>query len=527
MGAGGKIVCSRSRKGQVSILVGGIIVVFLLVFFVVGIDFARMYYVRGELQNAADASALAGAALLTCSSDSDSSAVLQSDARAAAVTFAGRNKAAGEPVGLQLNLANVNSTSIAGNGDIVVGNWDGTDFTAATGSTNLLINAVRVIARRTGEAGVADVKTGGNPVALLFGRLAGWLSMSVVRQAVGQGCFSGLTPVSVNEYWMGDGNLGGGGNPCGKPYNSDPDRSPYGIDHVYPDSFVRPPCDPGPQGQGLCLGPPEGNVGPLIHPPLYNADCKGNSPITVYANGPLTADCSGDECRGRPTPRSGRVFAIVGASAANPFEPEFKGIADLDDRINNSKQGVTDQWYHVSGSTFTPVSMPQANSTKDIVKSYIDSGTYPNVAPTSVSERFQSNNYPAPDSSHTYPDYSGQPFASTAIYSGAIIGNTAADFYDNNYSNGKYAPGKKILAAVYDGIVGGNGSSRRITIVGFAMVTIFGYGNGLNIAGPLPTDISVSGTNQTMYGYVANMDDALKGNVIDLPGAGKFAKLVK
>jgi Flp pilus assembly protein TadG len=526
-------VSSRSGRGQVSILVAGIIVIFLLVFFVVGIDFARMYYVRGELQNATDAAALAGAPLLTCASDSDSSFVLQEDARTAAQTFAGRNNAAGAPVGLQLNLANVNSTAIEGNGDIVVGNWDATTstFTAATGSTDLLINAIRVIARRTSEAGIADVKTGGNPVGLLFGNIVGWFSMNVVRQAIAVGCLGNMTPVTVNEYWMGNRSFtgGGGGQPCKQASNSDSTAFPYKSNHLYPNSFVRPP---------------NGNVGPL--PPSSSSDCNAvqlTGVNAVTANGPLDADCNLVNvfaCLGRPSnsvgtllPRAGRVFPIVGADAANPFDNEFRGVVDLDDRINNSIPQPDDQWYQVSGNTFTAESHPQGNSTKDTVLSYIETGTYPNVPPTPVSEVYQGASYPTPTTN--YP--STEPYASTAIFSGNIIGGTAADFYDNgNYQNGKYAPGKKIVVAVYDGIIGGNGNDRRTTFVGFARVTIFFYCNKnnfelitLNTPGT-PHCSGLSGTPDTMYGYVADEADSLKQSILDLTGMagiGKYAKLVK
>ena len=50
---------NSKNKGAAIILVAGILLGFLLIFFVVAIDFSRMYYVRGELQKAADSGALA------------------------------------------------------------------------------------------------------------------------------------------------------------------------------------------------------------------------------------------------------------------------------------------------------------------------------------------------------------------------------------------------------------------------------------------------------------------------------------
>ncbi len=192
-----KIISSWLRRGQVTILVAGIIVIFLLLFLVVGIDFARLYYVRGELQNAADAAALAGAKQLD-----GTDAAAQTAARQAAWQYACRNKAAGEnvyvvtegggncdsPPPAGLNTNNVwSSTDVNASGDIVVGNWNGTAFTAADPNNPAIgrpINALQVIARRTGTAADDGVRMGNNPVGLLFGRLVGWSTMDVIRTAI-------------------------------------------------------------------------------------------------------------------------------------------------------------------------------------------------------------------------------------------------------------------------------------------------------------------------------------------------------
>jgi len=79
----------KKNKGAIAILIAGIMVPFLLLFLVVGVDFVYMYYVRGELQNAADSAALAGAAKLD-----GTNVILQTDARQAAWKFACKNIAA-------------------------------------------------------------------------------------------------------------------------------------------------------------------------------------------------------------------------------------------------------------------------------------------------------------------------------------------------------------------------------------------------------------------------------------------------
>jgi hypothetical protein len=215
MGANWTIRPSLLRRGQVTILVGGIIVVFLLLFFVVGMDFARVYYVRGELQSAADAAALAGARQLTGDpSGAFTLAALdtgtnyqQLPARQAAWQFACRNSAAHQNVFLeQMGSCNpvsdttcCNTPPISGlnegtndpAGDIVVGYWSSTpiacsstgtneQFCPANGNTGNPINAVKVRDQRvTGLEG-----SGRGSVGLLFGKLVGWQVMDVRRQAI-------------------------------------------------------------------------------------------------------------------------------------------------------------------------------------------------------------------------------------------------------------------------------------------------------------------------------------------------------
>jgi Flp pilus assembly protein TadG len=213
MGAVRKMMNARSRRGQVTILVGGIIVVFLLLFFVVGIDFARVYYVRGELQNAADAAALAGVRQLSASSGPGSFLLdtgtnyQQLAARQAAWQFACRNQAAHQNVFLEqmgsctlgsdasccdtAPTSGLNEGTNDPAGDIVVGYWSDTpiacsstgtteQFCPANGLTNNPINAVKARDQRvTGLEG-----TGRGSVGLLFGKLVGWSVMDVRRQAI-------------------------------------------------------------------------------------------------------------------------------------------------------------------------------------------------------------------------------------------------------------------------------------------------------------------------------------------------------
>ncbi|MBI5102913.1 MAG: pilus assembly protein [Nitrospirae bacterium] len=206
----GKLGTSK-ENGFATILLAGIMGLFLILFFVVGIDFARIYYVKGELQNAADAAALAGAAVLD-----GTNSVAQAAARTAAVTFAGQNNAAGTSVG----LASDGTNALSDANDILVGNWNGTDFL----ETRKPVNAVQVRARRTANSP-------GGPVVLLFGNMVGWVNMSPVRNATASRVPPPLGPfpiclpscdraTPIDGQWEFDGNptadiFAPGGTPAG------------------------------------------------------------------------------------------------------------------------------------------------------------------------------------------------------------------------------------------------------------------------------------------------------------------------
>jgi hypothetical protein len=155
---------NTGERGVATILVVGVLVVFLIFFLVIAIDFAYIYVVRGQMQNAADAAALAGAAVLSSPGDK-----VQTAARDEAVKFAAKNSAAGETVVVVTDDSNV----LSGGNDITVGLWDGTEYTRDAQP----VNAVEVRPRRTEGSP-------GGPVGLFFGRLVDWPEMEVSRVAV-------------------------------------------------------------------------------------------------------------------------------------------------------------------------------------------------------------------------------------------------------------------------------------------------------------------------------------------------------
>jgi len=81
---------NKANKGQILVLVALSLVVFIG-FAALAIDVAYFYHTRHQLQGAADAAALAGAAELDANKPPND----QGDARSEAETFAAKNKAAG------------------------------------------------------------------------------------------------------------------------------------------------------------------------------------------------------------------------------------------------------------------------------------------------------------------------------------------------------------------------------------------------------------------------------------------------
>ncbi len=154
-------------RGQASCRRSGIVLMWMAVCMLVfigfvglAIDTAFIFFVAHELQNTADAAALA--ARQEAKNDIPG-------ARAAAAGIAHENFAAGEPVHLALNPLN------DANGDIVVGRFD--RMTAVFTPTTFAVNAVKVVARRT------DTSLGGS-VALFFGPVFGLDTLNVEASAI-------------------------------------------------------------------------------------------------------------------------------------------------------------------------------------------------------------------------------------------------------------------------------------------------------------------------------------------------------
>lgn len=189
----------RKRNQGIATVYIALLLVALLAFVGLAIDIGYMYVAKTQLQNAADAASLAGAAVLV----ENTKTINQPLAREEAWKIACQNKVVpgNTPVFLIASAENcasppsdLNNTNNDPYGDIVLGNWnDTTGFTPGVSNNNtLFINAVKVVARRTSETSISNVKIGNNPVSLFFGKILsllpgggkGWGTMNAASSAI-------------------------------------------------------------------------------------------------------------------------------------------------------------------------------------------------------------------------------------------------------------------------------------------------------------------------------------------------------
>jgi Flp pilus assembly protein TadG len=182
-------ILRETRKGAIAVL-AAVCLIIAVAFLAFAVDWGYIAVTSGELQNAADAAALAGARALPKG---------RSDAIAAAQQWAARNVAAGDSV-----LVNAED-------DVQVGVWDSetSSFTALPSNSPTSPNAVRVICRRTSARG--------NPLSLFFGGVLGTDSVDVTSSATARvtmgrcGLIIGLIKVKMsgsshtNSYNSSDG----------------------------------------------------------------------------------------------------------------------------------------------------------------------------------------------------------------------------------------------------------------------------------------------------------------------------------
>jgi Flp pilus assembly protein TadG len=185
-----------NNQDGVTAIVLAIALVALLGFAALAVDIGYLYSTRNELQNAADAAALAAArqlgriyaesALTSRDFGSTENASHLSLIYSTATTVAGKNIAAGSSVNVSM-------------GDITIGQWNPDARTLS--ATLVEPDAVRVTARRDAASGQA--------VALFFARVLGIQTADV--SAIATAALSGLSqinegeltiPVGISEEWF-------------------------------------------------------------------------------------------------------------------------------------------------------------------------------------------------------------------------------------------------------------------------------------------------------------------------------------
>lgn len=164
MGPAMKIFRSENKKG-IALVYIAILIVALIGLLGLAIDIGYLYVAKGQLQNAADASALAGAARIKFPVTGPA-AFQQYSARSAAQTFALKNYAAREPVVVASDPTSntLSDITVTGGNDITFGHWSSNRY--HEGLTP--VNAIRVRTRRTVPDATADNQ---GQVSTFFGRI--------------------------------------------------------------------------------------------------------------------------------------------------------------------------------------------------------------------------------------------------------------------------------------------------------------------------------------------------------------------
>lgn len=421
----------NNNKGITIVLVA--ILLFVLVGFVgLALDVSYMYVVKGQLQNAADAGALAGAAKLNNvygSATCDPSLFL-SAVKAEAKRIAEKNNAAGSSLTDAVELsAGVNE--LTDDNDITIGYWDAATATYTPTVTNP--NAVQVRVRRTTESPLGQVR-------LFVSRLMGWSTMGTAAEAVADAEPAPLLPIVVNEYWL--------------HRNADqPSQIPYpGEVHRYPNSFVRTtPVGPlNPADAEKAYGKIFAIMGAQAHSNVPKDETKGAQDVDGYVN----LD-----------------------SRTHYHDGSGKSWYDLLTKSIASSGCTPPDYLNVFSNPSIEKNTGSIDSTKfDESMGYLHKG-YKYVPPTAVRERYRAgyttSNYPVP------PEWtSSAPFATVPYFSGSGGGGQFEKKYDGKKFEEVFPPGEQIVAMVYDGTFVPDVDPRMpnaVTNVGYVLLQIDGY----------------------------------------------------
>jgi hypothetical protein len=169
-------LAKRRRAKGVTLVWSGLILIALLLIMGLLIDLSRIFLVANQLQNAADASALAGARTVRIDKSGDYIV-----SRTQAQYIGGLNTATGNSVFIDLNINTSNSST----GDIVIGRYSFTTtprfrYTGIDGPGLPKPNAMKVVARRIADGGTHQ------PVSLFFGPIFTFNTANVSRYAIAE-----------------------------------------------------------------------------------------------------------------------------------------------------------------------------------------------------------------------------------------------------------------------------------------------------------------------------------------------------
>jgi Flp pilus assembly protein TadG len=446
----------KNEKGF-SLVMLALSVVVLFGFGALAIDVGHLYQVKDQLQVAADAAALAGAAKLDGTSDPAQTAARSEAQRIAALNFAdvattavpaygqSHGAAVGSPIPVALKLPQ-------SSGDIIVGNWDGTTFTPADGTVT--INAVEVNARRLGAIDAQPESE--NWFSKIFTLLGGNYDFSGITAVAIAAKIQKIpfVPISVNEYW--DESVDKNGNPA--------NNSGQAYGQQYPESFMR----------------------------SVNADGSSGTTIGTRALG-------------------GKTFAIIGTNAnGNQSSFNINSFVDVLLRSKYHDGTVSDSsgpaWFEVRTDSTTGTCSPSCDNNLtplpptvnsgdvnpgkyDENFSYLFDGIPDNVIPPNAvreiirtSPRYTFDNYNTANRN----DPSQCPYATVPYFDSSGSGPTSKKFQTSDSLNGvrfwqQYPKGSKMVVMVYDGthVKGSaNNVADAVTVVGYGIIEIDGYANG-------------------------------------------------
>ncbi|MBI1922550.1 MAG: hypothetical protein HYS23_15885 [Geobacter sp.] len=424
----------NNNKGITIVLVA--ILLFVLVGFVgLALDISYMYVVKGQLQNAADAGALAGAAKLNeayGSAPCDPSLYLSS-VKTEAKRISEQNNAAGTSLSGAVELtAGVNE--LTDDNDITIGFWDSATATYTPTMTNP--NAVQVRVRRTTQSPLGQVR-------LFISRVLGWETMGTAAEAVADSEPASLAPIVVNEYWL-DKEVMNRKDPSDPIWKNNP-QVPYAKEvHAYPNSFVR-----------------DTSIGPIYG--------------TEKAFGKIFAILGSQANSNVPASEVGGDQAINGFVNLNFRSSSYDAVEGTWYQLGFGAKAVEDCYpsVNVFDGPLAKITQGDVRSTSDLAMQYLVNG-YDYVPPTAVKEKYTDKYYLT---EYTKPNTSDKPYATVAHMetSGKVSLNQEVDgksFQD------VYPPGEQIVAMVYDGTFNTDHDPKMpnaVTVVGYVLLQIDGY----------------------------------------------------